>query len=284
MKLKIDHINLNIAGKQILNDVTFELNDGDILALLGDNGAGKTTLFEIITNLINPSSGNVVFDNSKSFNLIKKDTGVLWDNITLFPWLKVKEIINYVMSIYKIAEIPKIIYETLDLNRIENNFMHTLSKGEKKRVAVLISTLHNPNLLLLDEPTSELDPLVRKHIWENIFCMNNRTILFSTHTWEEAVHYATKIVFIYKGKIINKPCAVRELINSIQFSKKIIIHASEEIKGVTSFSYKTKSNIVFLLKPDDVDSLNLIKQQTMSFSVLPVDLEDVYYYLISDKI
>lgn len=283
MKLEIDHINLELSGKQILQDVSFELNDGDIIALLGDNGAGKTTLFEIITNVISPSSGDVIFDNAKSFNSIKKDIGILWDNIILFPWLKVREVINYVMSIYKIKEVPAIIYETLDLKRIENNFMHTLSKGEKKRVAVFLSTLHNPKFLLLDEPTSELDPLVRRHIWENIFCLNNRTILFSTHTWEEAVHYATKIVFINKGKIINKPCSCKELINSTQFAKKIIVHASVKIKGITSFSYETKSNTVFLLKSDDIDSLNLIKQQTMNYSVLPVDLEDVYYYLIPDK-
>ncbi|RCW26109.1 ATP-binding cassette domain-containing protein [Marinilabilia salmonicolor] len=279
MKLKVDQINYKLPLKDILHDISFSIEDGEIIALLGDNGAGKTTLFEIITDIKKQNSGRIIFDNGKSFSKIKKEAGILLDNLTLFPWLKVKEVIDYVSNIYKIKEIPNLIYDSIGLKEIENSLMNSLSKGEKKRVAILLCTLHSPTFLLLDEPTAELDPLRRKLIWENIFLDREKTILFSTHIWEEALQYASKIIFISKGKLVNQPCSSVELLNSIQIEKKIVIHDNIQIKGMNSFSYNNKSNTTYLLKKEDNISLDQINKQTSNFSILPVTLEDVYYYL-----
>jgi ABC-2 type transport system ATP-binding protein len=278
MNLSVEHINYTISGKKILHDISFKINDGDILAILGHNGAGKTSLFEILTGIIRPNTGNV-FYNERSFSSIKGKTGVLWDDISIFPWLKVKEVIHYVSTIHKIKSYSMSYYNYLDLKRIENTFMHKLSKGERKKVELFLSVIHNPELLILDEPTSSLDPLTRNLVWENIILQKNKTILFSTHQWEEAFRYASKIVFLHEGKIINEPCSGEELIHSTQFVQKIAIHNSIRVENMNVFSYETKSNIYYLIESDDDSSLDKIKRQTMNYSILPIDLEDIYYYL-----
>lgn len=283
MNLYLNNIKYEVAGKEILSDVSFAVESGDIVALLGENGAGKTTLFEIIAHLIRPVSGEVLFDEKLSFSASKGRIGIVWDNIELFPWLKVKEVIAYVQSMYHIGSLNVENYSYLELAKIENNFMHKLSRGEKKRVYIYLSTLHNPSLLLLDEPTSELDPRIRSSIWNHIFLRNKRTVLFSSHMWEEARKYATKIIFLSKGKILNAPCSTEELFRSIPVKKKVVVSQEAAIDLTDTVWYEAKSNVAILIPEGNEGILKRIRNRTTNYTLMPVELEDLYYYLMKTK-
>lgn len=278
--LSVERIKYSVSGKTILDDVSFKVEGGEIFALLGHNGAGKTSLFEIITDIIHPESGKILIKENNTFSQCKRDVGVLWDNITIFPWLKVKEVIKYVLSMYDISTFPQEIYNHLGINSIEDSFMNKLSRGEKRKVELFLTTIHNPILLVLDEPTSSLDPMIRNYVWDNVIRGNNKTVLFSTHQWDEALKYADRVAFIYKGRILNKPASGNALILDSHLTTKIAVNNSIEIDGVTAFSYESQSITYYLIHEKDNVTLNKIKSCTMNYTILPIDLEDLYYYLI----
>ena len=280
MNLSVEYINYSISKKEILKDISFQLNKGDVLAVLGHNGAGKTSLFEILTDIVRPDSGKIFYDKDKSFSALKGKIGVLWDNISLFSLLKVKEVIRYVSSMYRIKDVSIDAFNYLELKSIENSLMSKLSKGEKRKVEIFLSTIHDPDMLILDEPTSSLDPLIRDVVWENIILQKDRTILFSTHQWEEAFKFASKIIFLYRGKILNQPATGEEIINASKFSRKIIVHNTVPVQEINIFSYEKNSGIHYLIEKENEIVMDKIKAQTLNYSILPIDLEDIYHYLI----
>lgn len=283
IELEMKNISYTIDNKDILNNITFKVEYGDILAILGENGAGKTTLFEILLGIIRPSQGTIRFNGLKDISLIKDSIGVLWDNIKIFPLLRVKEVFHYVSIIYKIPK-PIKKYKLLGLQSIEDKFLQELSHGERKKVEILISTMHEPGILILDEPTSTIDPLIQSRIWENIFLEKRRTIIFSTHQWEEAVKYSTKIIFIHKGEILNSPASCEEILNTYKFTSKIVIPKNMDLQIPKQISsLETKNNTIFLLTEEDSDFILSIKQQVMNFSILPIELKDIYCHLTNKK-
>lgn len=282
--LQANNISFSIQGTSILHEVSLDVSSGEIVALLGQNGSGKTTFIELLCNMMKCSSGNFVFFKNGSFEQNKQNIGILWDNPVIFPMLKVKEIVGFIQNIYGIAELPQDIYNLLELDKIKNRFFYQLSKGERKRVAIFLSVLHNPSLLILDEPTADLDPMIREVIWRNIFKSKDRGVLFTTHLWEEASKYATKIYFIYDGKIVSKALNPKELVNESVYQQKIIV--SKDF--ISTGQFDNEKNVLVIsddkffkiyLKKEDTTTLQRIQNQTFNFSLMPVELEDIYQIL-----
>jgi len=161
--------------------------------------------------------------------------------------------------------------------------MNELSKGERRKVEILLAVMHNPLLLILDEPTSSLDPLIRSSIWGNILANGKRTIIFSTHQWEEAVKFATKIIFIHKGILLNEASSCEQIIQKSNFVKKVIVWNEVKIQGADVFSYPLKDNIVYLIKAGQEDVMMKIREQTMRYSIMEIGLEDIYHSLIFSR-
>ncbi len=270
-------LHYKIDKKEILKDISFSIKKGDVFAILGHNGAGKTTLFELLANVIRPSKGFVNYYGQSQFDDIKEKVGVLWDNLTIFPLLKVKEVINYTKSLQQLKGYSSKYYDCLGLQQYSERQMQKLSRGEKKKVEILLALMHEPEILIMDEPTGEIDPLSRNLIWESVFLQNNRTVIFSTHQWEEAERYANKVSFIDKGKIINEPMHPKELISNSGFKNKLVVNANSLTEiPLNVFNYQTKDNIVILLKEKENGLIEEIKKQTLNYSILPIQLEDVF--------
>lgn len=283
-KVAIDHITYSVGKRSILKDISMEINKGEVFALLGDNGSGKTTMIEVLVGFINADSGEISFENGNSFGDIKEHTGVLWDDLSIFPLLKVKEVIHYISNIFGLKETNyRQLYDRLELDKIQNQLMKKLSRGERKRVEILLATMHKPDLLILDEPTSELDPLVREKVWHNIF-LQDRTILFTTHQWEEARKYANSIAFIYNGKLLNKPSSYDNLARSFAFSNKIITSKEVQIDVPDEvFMYENENKKIALVPDEKHPIIDQIRKSTVNYSILPIELEDMYRYLIEEK-
>ena len=264
-----------------MNNISFAVDAGEAFALLGENGSGKSTLIDIILDDIKPSEGNVNFFEQPKINFDK--VGVLYDHLPLFMMLKVSESIHYFAVIHRLNydAIKKKYFDIFEINKIEHTLVKELSQGERKRVGILLAIMHNPRLLILDEPFANLDPTIIDRIWNTI---NNgyRTVFFTTHNWKEAEKQATKIGFIYDGKIIYPPESPHEILHKLPSQKKIRI---DWFDGVTDklkdYRYYIHDEAVVVFFDEHSELLKTISAFTNNFSVKNVGLEDAYLFHVS---
>lgn len=211
MSLEIKNLT-KMFGEQIaLNNISLSIGKNEIVGLLGPNGAGKSTLMKSIAGVLKVEEGEIFF-NEKNIAQheieTKKSIGFLPENNPLYQDMYVKEYLSFVADIHKIA--PKRVQEVIDLVGItpeKGKKISQLSKGYKQRVGLAQAILHEPDLLILDEPTNGLDPNQIVEIRNVIRKVGeNKTIILSTHIMQEVEALCTRVVLINKGEIVqNSP-------------------------------------------------------------------------------
>lgn len=264
-------------GNVILDDISFTINKGERIALLGSNGSGKPTLLELLLGIAKPTRGSISIE--QNFSSLRSNYGVVWDQVEIFPWLKVKEVIRYFAVMRKLQSFELDICNFLGLHSIMERLMKTLSRGEKKKVAITVALMHNPHYVLLDEFSSDLDEQTIDSIWEN-YLKFGKTIIFSTHKWEEAEKYATKFMFLNNGKIVLPPMTRKEILENYPFHYKIVIGKeipNEQKKDIEYYRLNEKTTI--LLKNLNEEIIASIRNITSNYSIVETDLTDVYNYL-----
>lgn len=193
-----------------VNSINFGVRKGEILGFLGPNGAGKTTTIKMIMGLLSITSGDIIVDGinlAKSKEEVKEKLGYMSQKFSLYPKLSAIENIEFFAGISglgkkkiesKIDELKDIVQKDL-LDRSVDK----LPPGIKQKVALYASLIPDPDILLLDEPTSGVDPEVRRNFWQEIYNVKKRgkTILVTTHNLDE-VEYADRIVILHRGNII----------------------------------------------------------------------------------
>ena len=195
-----------------LENVSFNIEKGEIFGILGPNGAGKSTIVNILNTLVKPDKGDVIIDgvNIKGDgDIIKLIMGVVPQEIALYEELSAYENLMFWGGLYDIPkqelkENVKKTLEIVDLVNRKDDRIKTFSGGMKRRINIACSLLHNPRILVLDEPTVGVDPQNRNHIFEVIERLNNEgmTIIYTTHYMEEAERFCDKIAIIDVGRII----------------------------------------------------------------------------------
>lgn len=210
--LKAENIFKKYPSVLALKGVSFEIKEKELFALLGPNGAGKTTIIRIIAGLTNPTSGKIYLFGKNLFeNPIwsKSQIGIVPQYINLDVELTVEENLLIHGLLYKMPFpfIKKRIAELLeiaDLKGRKKSKIKELSEGLKRRVLIIRALMHQPKLLLLDEPTIGLDPHIRRRFWSFIknIQATGTTILLTTHYMEEAEYLADRVAFIFSGGII----------------------------------------------------------------------------------
>lgn len=208
MSLEIKNISKKYGNQEALSNISFSLNKGDIVGFLGPNGAGKTTLMRIITSTLKQDSGEVtVFGKSTISEEIetKNVIGYLAEHNPLYKEMNVIEYLQFIASLYKIKDfniIENIISKT-GLENEKTKKIEALSKGYKQRVGIAASLIHNPKLLILDEPTTGLDPNQLVEIRNLITEIGkDKIVLLSTHILQEIPKICNHIIIINKGKIV----------------------------------------------------------------------------------
>ncbi len=210
MSIFIQNINKSYGNQIALSDVSLEIEKGEIVGFLGPNGAGKSTLMKIISSYISQDSGTVKvckFNTIEQENESKKRIGYLPENNPLYKEMYIKEYLNFVASIYKIEDKRQRIEQMIQkvgLQSEQHKTIGELSKGYQQRVGLVAALLHNPEVLILDEPTTGLDPNqleeVRKLIKE---VGKDKTVLLSTHILQEVEKMCNRVVIINKGEIVS---------------------------------------------------------------------------------
>ncbi len=205
------HISKKFGAYQALDNVSFEINKGDIVGFLGKNGAGKTTLMRILTTFITASSGSVLIDGediAKHSLTVREKIGYLPEKPPLYGDMTVKNYLKFAAQIKGVSAKKESfqVEKTLDdcgLTRVEKQKISTLSKGYQQRVGIAQAIIHEPKLLILDEPTSGLDPI---QILQVLALIKNqrdqRTVLLSTHTLNEIEQVAQRVLMLKSGQIV----------------------------------------------------------------------------------
>ena len=207
MSLVIADVTKSYGNVQALRGVSMELKKGEVVGLLGPNGAGKSTLMKILTGYYNNWEGQIHFFNQDlriQLRDIQKKTGYLPENNPLYPEMFVAEYLQYSADLYRISNPPLIdIISKTGLENHSQKKINTLSKGFKQRVGLAAALIHNPEVIILDEPTTGLDPNqiieIRKLIRD---LGKDRTVILSTHILQEVNAICDRVIIINQGKIV----------------------------------------------------------------------------------
>ena len=245
--LEVKGLNVFYGTFQAVKDVSFNVNAGEIFGFLGPNGAGKTSTLSAVEGLLKPQSGEISiagFDIRKQPLHAKANMGVQLQATSFQPELTITEIIKLYAGIYGVSlsnERLNTILQDIKLEESATKKFGQLSGGQQQRVSLVISTIHDPVLVLLDEPTSGLDPQSRRQLWERIEAIREKghAVLLTTHSMEEAEAVCDRMAIVDHGSVIavNTPQALIDLHrndpNVISVSRKGKITLEDVFIGLT---------------------------------------------------
>ena len=287
MSIEVKNLFKYYGEQAAVRDISFTINDGEIVGFLGPNGAGKSTTMKVLTGFINASSGDVKVcglpvdvDSLDTRQLI----GYLPEHNPLYLDMYVKEYLEFVGKIYKIKKVKERVNEMIKAVGLEveqNKKIGALSKGYRQRVGLAAAIIHDPQVLILDEPTSGLDPNQLVEIRELIRTIGkSKTVMLSTHIMQEVEAICDRVIIINKGQIVADNTA-HEL-QMDQSHQTVYV----EFEGNVSKSLLTKLNHIrkvekvnegwLLETTDDVDLRKVIAQfaQQNGFLVLTLKTEE----------
>ncbi len=209
--IQVEHLSKRYGDKLAVDDISFEVHEGEILGFLGPNGAGKTTTMRIITGFIPATSGNVRVANYDVFTdslMVRKQIGYLPENVPLYHEMRVNEYLMFRAQLKGVTrkERRAKIQEALEkcgVVDVQNQIVGTLSKGYRQRVGLADALVHDPKILILDEPTIGLDPNQIRQVRTLIKELGeHHTILLSTHILPEVEMICGRVIIINKGKLV----------------------------------------------------------------------------------
>ena len=209
--IEVKNVTKKYGNKIAVDNINFEVKDGEVVGFLGPNGAGKSTTMNMITGFIEPTDGTIMIngkDISKKAKKAKKQIGYMPENVPLYHELTVKEFITYMAELKFVkrperkAEVDKVIKEA-GLENVKNRLIRNLSRGYKQRASLAGALVGNPDVIILDEPTVGLDPKQITEIRGLIKELGKKhTVILSTHILSEVSQICEKVVIINKGKIV----------------------------------------------------------------------------------
>ena len=210
MSITIKNISKSYGTQQALSNVSFSLKKGEIVGFLGPNGAGKSTLMKIICCYLKQDNGNVTIcdvDTKKQDLLVKSHIGYLPENNALYNDMYIKEYLTFIAGLYNVKNINERLLQIISkvgLDKVKQKKIKELSKGYQQRVGIASALIHNPEVLILDEPTTGLDPNqlieIRNLIKE---VGKEKTVLLSTHIMQEVDKMCNRVIIINHGKIVD---------------------------------------------------------------------------------
>lgn len=260
MILRVVQLCKNYGKTKGIEDLSLELNDGEIFGLIGPNGAGKSTTIRSIMNMINKSYGEVYFNDQlldKNNIEAKKLIGYLPSEVFLYEDMSVKQMLDYHASFFKedLSERRKELVKLLNVD--EKKKIEDLSLGNLKKVGIILALMHNPKLLILDEPSSGLDPIMQQIFYELLLQEKAKgtTIIYSTHILSEVSKICDRVGIIKDSHLV-KIEDVDSLNNNRLTFIKITSEDNEKIKEALNLeTYELGKNTIRFKYDKDVNSL-----------------------------
>ncbi len=305
--VEIKNIRKEFVKVVAVNDVNLSVEKGQVLGLIGPNGAGKTTLLRILATVLRPTNGSIrllEYDSAKEYLDIRKHVGYLPDFFSLYNDLTLRECLEFFAKAYKVDNdlIPQRITEVLQYVELENkrnDFIRHLSRGMVQRMGVGVLLVHDPDVFLLDEPASGLDPKARIQLREVLkkLSTEGKTIIISSHILTELSGFCTHIALMNEGRIVMQG-AVDEIQRKVFESKIICVSVLENreqaIQLINEFPNakieNTRDNeIIVKIKANQAELADLNSRlvskgvKVFSFHEVKTDLEDLFMKISADN-
>ena len=295
--IKVSNLTKEYNNRVILDDLSFSLNAGESLGILGSNGAGKTTLLETIEGLRKIDKGRIVVldeDMSKNYKSVQNKIGIQLQKTSLFGDLSVKDNIILYATLYNKDIDLNIELDEFELLMQKNIPVKNLSGGQFQRLNLCIAMLNEPSILFLDEPTTGLDPKARVTLWNKIKMLKDKgtSIILTTHYMEEAQLLCDRIIIIHEGKFVANDSPYN-LIKNLNYPKIIIIETDNIncIQWFQEYDYKIFNNLIHFksIKPETElrEILKIVEENNISIqniSIHEANLEDVYMEITKVKL
>lgn len=289
-----------------LDNVSLDIPRGSLFGLLGPNGAGKSTLINILVGLVVKNSGSVKiwgYDIDSDTRQSRASIGVVPQELNIDPFFTPSELLEVQAGLYGVPKKErrtKEILEMVGLYDKRDSYARALSGGMRRRLLIAKALVHNPPVLVLDEPTAGVDIELRRQLWENVEMLNRQgtTVLLTTHYLEEAEQLCDRIAIINKGNLVaNEPKRqllsrvdakimrviltdkIKKLPESLMRFNPTLDHEEDTGKSILTFSYKPSGDSA----GDIINSLGLCKEiQIHDISTVEADLEDIFLQLTRD--
>ena len=311
--VKIRGVSKSFGKKLVLNDINLEVNEGEIFGVIGASGAGKTTLLESMIGFYPISKGDISFrkdSTGSTFNFLslekdpslKQLIGFSTQDPSFYDRLTVKENLEYFAKLYNIPEqfIEQRIKKIMDLVELtgeENALAGELSGGMKKRLDIACSLINDPKLLILDEPTADLDPVLRQHVWRLLKKINSlgKTIIISSHFLEEMDILCHRIGIIYNKTIAHVGTA-DDLRKGYSYDKEVVISTESKnyqrlaslLKGLPINKIIIKDNRMYIRTKEAesvlkqiVDILEKSKENVLELEIHRPSLDEVFRAIVN---
>lgn len=299
--ITVQNLTKRYSGHLAVNDISFDVKEGEFFAFLGENGAGKSTTINILCTLLDKTGGDVNIYNYRLGNdddRIRENIGIVFQNSVLDGKLTVKENLMTRASYYGMGSKEAMkrlmpLIDSFDIESIWNRKYEKLSGGQRRRVDIIRALIHNPRILFLDEPTTGLDPMSRKMVWDYIDYLRkekNMTIFLTTHYMEE-VRDADNVVILDKGCIVanDTPAGLKNKYTR----NKLIWYTSEcpennELIEAYKYSYESDH---YIIEPQNDTKENCFtefiygnKDRISDYEVIKGSMDDVFLNLTGRKI
>lgn len=264
--LKVEHVTKYYDDFRAVNDLSFEVKDGEIFGLLGVNGAGKTTTFRMIMGLLDKTEGNITLNDKKIDYSVSDEIGFLTEERSLLPSKTVLEqaVFYGVLKGLTEKEVEKRLEKYLEefgITDYKNKKIKELSKGNQQKIQFIISIIHEPKLLILDEPFSGLDPINVEMFKKEILRLKKKgtIIIFSSHMMEHIEYFCDSLIILVKGNTVlkGKLTKIKEDFRKKNVKVKADLN-EEEIKKVNGVESIEKNKDEYTIKIEDSSYINTL--------------------------
>lgn len=296
--IDVQGISKSFYGKKVVDNVKLQVNKGDIYGFLGPNGSGKTTTIRMLCGLLDIDEGEgtcLGLDLRTQGMRIKQKVGYMTQRFSLYGDLTIEENLDFIARLFGVKNRKEKVQKIIDQLEIgqarKKQLAGNLSGGWKQRLALGAATIHEPELLLLDEPTAGVDPKARRDFWDEIFRLSDRgiTTLVSTHYMDEAER-CNKLAYIAYGKLlVNGTC--HEVVESVGLQTWVVkgrnlsalsqkLEQDKRIEQVSAFGLDLH---VSARKEDDIGDLIKMNQDGYIWKQIEPSLEDVFIHLMQQN-
>ena len=263
---------------QAIKNLNLEVKEGEIFGLLGPNGAGKSTFINILAGLVLKTSGSVNiwgFDMDQNPRQVRASIGIVPQEVNLDPFFSPRKLLELQAGLYGVRKKDRItdtILKLVSLEHQSDNYSRGLSGGMKRRLMIAKALVHQPPIIILDEPTAGVDVELRKNLWENVKLLNKKgvTIILTTHYLNEAQEMCDRIAIINKGNLVALD-TTGNLINRVK-NKKIILKLDKNIR----------------IKDEELDSLKIISNNVneliISYEKSKLNIDKIINFLVKKNV
>ncbi|MGO8806581.1 MAG: ABC transporter ATP-binding protein [Candidatus Bathyarchaeia archaeon] len=280
--------------RKALENVTFSVDTKGIFALIGRNGAGKTTLIRILSTELEPTAGTASingFDISKQEDKLREKIAIVPQEARVIRWMTTKQaVLSYLLwRGYTYGDGKRLADESLaklGLQEYANVLTSKLSGGTKRKVLIAMVMASEAEIIFLDEPTTGLDPISRRELWEILRALGKERFIFlTTHYLEEAEQLADKIAILKDGKLVSLG-TLSELRGAAKYQYSIKLPPKVQVPLLRDVKVTTDQTGVTQIMTNETEAFSLARffaDQSVKFSITPVTLDDIFFYLVGQK-